>query len=188
MCLLGLSSSTHSTFRNQLEIFTITIAAMNEMQPFKLCSMSEHVNSPRIIYQSFETPSVYLPGSETALEVFLGKGVLKIWSKFTGEHPCWSVISIKLLCKFIEITLQHECSPVNLLHIFRTPFPKNTSGGLLLLFSSSSGLLTVNICSPYQNCIQNSVKHLNGTFCENSWQISVVNYRKKLYLKYLSGF
>ena len=24
------------------------------------------------------------------------------------------------------------CSPVNLLHIFRTPFPKNTSGGLLL--------------------------------------------------------
>ena len=31
-------------------------------------------------------------------EVFLGKGVLKICSKFTGEHPCRSVISIKLLC------------------------------------------------------------------------------------------
>ena len=29
-------------------------------------------------------------------EVFLRKGVLKISSKFTGEHPCWSVISIKL--------------------------------------------------------------------------------------------
>ena len=29
-------------------------------------------------------------------EVFLGKGVLKICSKFTGEHPCRSVISIKL--------------------------------------------------------------------------------------------
>ena len=28
-------------------------------------------------------------------EVFLGKGVLKIGSKFTGEHPCRSVISIK---------------------------------------------------------------------------------------------
>ena len=24
------------------------------------------------------------------------------------------------------------CSPVNLLHTFRTPLPKNTSGGLLL--------------------------------------------------------
>ena len=28
------------------------------------------------------------------LEVFLGKGVLKICSKFTGEHPCQSVSSI----------------------------------------------------------------------------------------------
>ena len=26
---------------------------------------------------------------------FLIKGVLKIWSKFTGEHPCRSAISIK---------------------------------------------------------------------------------------------
>ena len=30
-------------------------------------------------------------------EVLLGKGFLKICSKFTGEHPCRSVISIKLL-------------------------------------------------------------------------------------------
>ena len=32
----------------------------------------------------------------------------------------------------IEVLLRHGCSPVNLLHIFRTRFPKNTSGGLLL--------------------------------------------------------
>ena len=48
-----------------------------------------------------------------------------------GEHPCRSVISVKLLCNSIEIRLRHGCSPVNSLHIFRTPFPKNTSGGLL---------------------------------------------------------
>ena len=65
-------------------------------------------------------------------EVFLGKGVLKICSKFTGEHPCRSVISIKLLCNFIEIALRHECSPINLLHIIRTPFLKKTSEWLLL--------------------------------------------------------
>ena len=53
-------------------------------------------------------------------EVFLGKGVLKICSKYTGEH-----ISIKL-------ALRHGCSPVNLLHIFRAPFPKNISEWLLL--------------------------------------------------------
>ena len=34
--------------------------------------------------------------------VFLGKGVRKICSKFTGEHPCRSAISVKLLCNFIE--------------------------------------------------------------------------------------
>ena len=65
-------------------------------------------------------------------EVFLGKGVLKICSKFTGEHPCRSVISIKLQSSFIEIALRHGCSSVNLLHIFRTPFPKNTSWWLFL--------------------------------------------------------
>ena len=56
------------------------------------------------------------------------RGVLKICSKFTGEHPCRSAISIKLLCNFIEIILRHGCSPVNLLHISRAPFPKNTLG------------------------------------------------------------
>ena len=50
--------------------------------------------------------------------MFLGKGVLKICNKFTGDHPCRSVILIKLLYNFIEITLRHGCSPRNLLHIF----------------------------------------------------------------------
>ena len=33
----------------------------------------------------------------------------------------------------LQIALQHGCSPVNLLHIFRTPFPRNTSEWLLKL-------------------------------------------------------
>ena len=64
--------------------------------------------------------------------MLLAKEVLKICSKLTGEHPCRGAISIKLLCKFIEIALWHGCSPVNLLHIFRTLFLKNTSWWLLL--------------------------------------------------------
>ena len=44
-------------------------------------------------------------------KVFQGKRVLNLCSKFTGEYPCQSV---------------------TLLHIFRTPFPENNSGGLLL--------------------------------------------------------
>ena len=65
-------------------------------------------------------------------EVLLRKGVLKICSKFTGEHPCQSVISIKLQRNFIEITLRHGCSPVNLLHTFRTPFLGTPMGGCFL--------------------------------------------------------
>ena len=80
----------------------------------------------------FSQAIVLQPYRSSHHEMFLEKDVLKICSKFTGEHPCRSVISIKLLCNFIEIALRHGCSPVNLLHIFRTPFPKNTSGGLLL--------------------------------------------------------
>ena len=60
------------------------------------------------------------------------KDVLKICSKFTGKHPCRSVVLIKLQSSFIEIALRHWCSPVNLLRIFRTFFAKNTSGWLLL--------------------------------------------------------
>ena len=52
------------------------------------------------------------------------------------EHTCQSAISIKLQSKFIEITLRHGCSPVNLLHIFRTSFDRNTSGRLLLYWLS----------------------------------------------------
>ena len=65
-------------------------------------------------------------------EVFLGKSVLKIGSKFTGEHTCQWVISIKLLCNFTEIALWHGCSPLNLQQIFRTRFLKITSEWLLL--------------------------------------------------------
>ena len=62
--------------------------------------------------------------------MFPGKGVLKICSKLTAEHPCWNVISIKLQSN--KITLQHGCSPVNLLYIFRIPFYEYTYWGLLL--------------------------------------------------------
>ena len=40
--------------------------------------------------------------------MFLGRGVLS--------------------CSFTEITLRYGCSPVNLVHNFKTPFPKSTPG------------------------------------------------------------
>ena len=68
----------------------------------------------------------YTGSRSSHTEVFLGKSVLKMCSKFTGEHPCRSAISTNLLCNFIESTLPNAYSPVNLLHIFRTPFLRVT--------------------------------------------------------------
>ena len=95
-------------------------------------------------------------------EVFLEKGVLKICSKFTGEHLCRSAISINLQSNFIDITLWHGCSPLNLLHIFRTSFSKSTSGWMLLfVLSQRYSPKTTNLYLPHT---LNPVKYF--TFCQ----------------------
>ena len=55
-----------------------------------------------------------LSGSNTKRnpsEVFLGKDVLKICSKFSGDHPRQSAITMKLQSSIIEIPLRHRCFP-----------------------------------------------------------------------------
>ena len=48
------------------------------------------------------------------------------------------------LCNFIETALRHGCSPTNLLHIFRTPFPRNTSRWLLLNVGVTQKLIHID--------------------------------------------
>ena len=63
----------------------------------------------------------------------------------------------KWLCNFIEIVLRHGCSPVNLLHIFRRTFLKNTFGRLLLFFvrffsqKTDISMWQIHYFSPYEN-------------------------------------
>ena len=66
----------------------------------------------------------------------------------------------KMQSNFIKITLQHGCSPVNLLHIFRTPFPKNTSGGLSLSFAIFVPDVPDSVIGPY--FFPNTVLELNS--------------------------
>ena len=85
--------------------------------------------------------------------MFLEKSAPKKCSKFTGEYPCQSVISIKLQSNFIETTIWDGWSPVNLLHISRTPFNENTSGRLLLnIVSKSLSRFFLNACRLYLCC------------------------------------
>ena len=83
---------------------------------------------PKLIVQSVEfTKKANQNRSKSIpLEIFSGKSVLKICSKFTEDHPHRSVISVKLLYSSIEITLWHGRCLVNLLNILeyffiRTP-------------------------------------------------------------------
>ena len=96
-------------------------------------------------------------------EVFLGNGVLKICSKFTGEHPCQSVISIK-------ITLRHVCSPVNLLHVFRTTFYKNTSGRLLVRMFSFAKWGNSLYSSRYERKINSNGCHNEAHMVRVVWK------------------
>ena len=89
-------------------------------------------------------------------ELFLGKGALNICSKFTGEHPCRR----KHGCfqwNFIENTLRCGCSPINLLHIFRTSFYKNTYEGMFLEFVVPLNFFsTVMPCVLWKKCFKTS--------------------------------
>ena len=105
-------------------------------------------------------------------EIFLRKGVLKICSKLRGEHPCRSVISIKLESNFIEIAPRHGCSLVNLLDIFRTPFLKNTSGGLLVQILYEKELSLKFAYMVNENILKNTA--LRETYSKSKLPLDIV--------------
>ena len=107
-------------------------------------------------------------------EVLLVKGVLKICIKITGEHPYRSVISINLICNFIEITLRHGCSPVNLLHIFRTHLTKNISGWLLL-YLINYPVNNVRISLNVRFILNKNITSLFSFFSTNAYKDCVVH-------------
>ena len=58
----------------------------------------------------------------------------------------------KVAGNFMEIVLWYGCCLINLLDIFRTPFPKNTSGELFLSIVTGESLIKiVNVFSHLQN-------------------------------------
>ena len=115
-----------------------------------------------VFYPFYFNVLIYLYSNykSTPPEVFLGKSVLKICSKFTGEHPYQSVISIKLLYNFIEIALWE--------HLFlRTPLDD------FLQF------LNFYFCF-YKFVTKSSIKFQNANLrlCLFSGTLSVTNHRR----------
>ena len=64
------------------------------------------------------------------------KGVLKNFTKFTGNHLCQSLFLNKVAglrpATLLKKKLWHRCFPVNFLKFLSAPFLQNTSGRLLL--------------------------------------------------------
>ena len=87
----------------------LVVTGFNHITSIPFCSKSKHMKGIQAFAESVTRSS--------PPEVFLVKYILKICSKFTGERPCGSAISVKLQSNFIEVTLRHRCSRVNLLHI-----------------------------------------------------------------------
>ena len=101
--------------------------------------MSRHTIKDKLILinsskelQFYQLPDIHKLFEKQSSRRVLKKRCSENMQQIYGRHPRQSAISIKLLCNFIEISLRHGCSPINLLHIFRTHFRKNTSGRLLL--------------------------------------------------------
>ena len=76
-------------------------------------------------------------------EVFLRKVVLKKCSKFRGEHPCRSAISIMLKSHFGIGVLLYICCIFSEHHFFRTPLGSCFWNLLLILFKGDS-FITLN--------------------------------------------
>ena len=75
----------------------------------------------------------FLPYTEAAIQRYSHKNVLWKYAANLQETPMpkcnFNKVALQLYWNHISAWL----SPVNLLHIFRTPFPINTSGRLLLV-------------------------------------------------------
>ena len=88
---------------------------------------------------------------------------------------CYFIYS-KLSCNFIEIRLWGKCSPVNFLHIFGTPFPKYTTGGLCVggMVSMSTFFTWMHVCFISFGQINTVFGQCVFYFNLFSWNINVI--------------
>ena len=105
-------------------------------------------------------------------EVFLRKDVLKICSKSTREHPCWSTISIKLLwnCCFFLLNIQHRFFS----HVVDNVYRVNTDGSIWIFFTVIFPLIT---CATKINCISIIINYLiclNKIKNERKWKKNIM--------------
>ena len=108
--------------------------------------------------------------------MFCKKGVLRIFTKFTGKHLCQRLFSNKIAglrpATLLKTSFWHRCFPVNFVKFLRKLFLQNTSAGcfctLLLRWDNLYSLYCLNhIEFDFKNINQEfllSLKSLKATF------------------------
>ena len=113
-------------------------------------------------------------------EVFLGKGVLKICSKFTGEHPCRSVISATLLkSQFCSATLLKSYFGMGILlkiycifsehHFLRTPLDGCVWSNVVNIFIRFLTLVYQDVQRKVINSERSTVSHSKNLVERRLW-------------------
>ena len=106
---------------------------------------------------------------------------MKKCGNFTQDRPFRTVISIMLQSsRFIEITLRHRCSPMNLLHVFRIHF-----SNLLHIFRIPSSKNTYRrLLRQWRKLFTNPSKQPRGNNYETfRWVLPECRFRGELWGK-----
>ena len=98
--------------------------------------------------------------------------------QFYKRTPIPKCDSNKVALHFIEITLCHGCSPVNLLNIFRTLFPQYSSGGCFFTSTNCSA----NINTLFSLTVVHNIEKVNPGPSEKVDHIFLLNRSLMLFL------
>ena len=103
-------------------------------------------------------------------------------------HTWWQEVQKGNFNKFVK-QLYWNCtsglySPVNMLHISRTHFSNNTSGGMLLQVKRNETWLKNNdrnsrVCI-FLNCFSSLINSLSHSLCYYSWKDWICNFESSL--------
>ena len=105
----------------------------------KACSFKNYICRSILTihnYFSFSFWSIWIKHLRQLRSAIVAQAVILRCSENMQQIYRRTLMPFQWSCSnLIKIVLRHGCSPVNLLHIFRTPFPKNISGRLLLTYT-----------------------------------------------------
>ena len=147
-------------FRNSripnLLILCIRKLVTNRDKLFVTCTYIKHKISHLFITSR---PVHWVTNVHKKIKVKL-KVYTEVVSKGVPRKRCFERMQ-QIYRRNLQIVLRHGCSPVNLLHIFRTPFSRNTSGWLHL----SSTLSTFSFIDAHLSAVLYNVADCFELIC-----------------------